>query len=96
MGTFLQLVEEPFREMILKFRVFLPNLMAMLTILVLGLAISWALKRLLVKLLELFHFDRVERPDGPHGAAAPGEPLAETLAGGGGDRLLARACCSSR
>ena len=58
MSTFLQLVEEPFREMILKFRVFLPNLMAMLTILVLGLAISWTLKRLLVKLLDLFHFDR--------------------------------------
>ena len=58
MSTFLQLVEEPFREMILKFRVFLPNLMAMLTILVLGLAVSWALKRLLVKMLDLFHFDR--------------------------------------
>jgi hypothetical protein len=44
--------------MILKFRVFLPNLMAMLTILLLGLAISWALRRLLVKLLDFFHFDR--------------------------------------
>lgn len=58
MNTFLQLVEEPFREMILKFRSFLPNLMAMLTILVLGLTISLALKHLLVKVLEIFHFDR--------------------------------------
>ena len=58
MDTFWQLVEEPFREMILKFRTFLPNLMAMLTILLIGLAVSWALKRLLVKLLEVFHFDR--------------------------------------
>lgn len=58
MSTFLQLIEEPFREMCLKFRAFLPNLMAMLTILILGLAISWALKRLLVKLLELFKFDQ--------------------------------------
>lgn len=58
MSTFLQLVEEPFREMILKFRVFLPNLLAMLTILLLGIVISWLLRRLLVKLLDLFHFDR--------------------------------------
>ena len=58
MSTFLRLVEEPFREMILKFRVFLPNLMAMLTILLLGLAISWALRRILVAALDLFHFDR--------------------------------------
>jgi len=58
MSTFMQLVEEPFREMLLKFRVFLPNLMAMLVIFVLGFAISWALRRVLVKLLDLFHFDR--------------------------------------
>lgn len=58
MSTFLQLIQEPFREMILKFRMFLPNLMAMLTILLLGLAISWVLKRLFVKVLDLFHFDR--------------------------------------
>ena len=58
MSTFLRLVEEPFREMLLKFRVFLPNLLAMLAILVLGLAVSWALKRLVVKVLDLFHFDR--------------------------------------
>lgn len=58
MSTFLQLILEPFREMIMKFRGFLPNLLAMLTILVLGLAVSWALKRLLLKLLDLFHFDR--------------------------------------
>ncbi len=58
MNTFWSLVEEPFREMVLKFRTFLPSLMASLTILLLGLAISWALKRVLVRLLELFHFDR--------------------------------------
>ena len=58
MSTFLQLVEEPFREMLLKFRVFLPNLMAMLVILVLGFGISWVLRRVLVRLLDLFHFDR--------------------------------------
>lgn len=58
MNTFLQLVEEPFREMILKFRIFLPNLMAMLTILVVGLVVSWALRWLVVKLLDLFRFDR--------------------------------------
>lgn len=58
MSTFLILVEEPFREMILKFRFFLPNLMAMLTILLLGLGVSWLLRRIVVGLLDLFHFDR--------------------------------------
>ena len=58
MSSFLQLVAEPFREMILKFRAFLPNLLAMLAILIVGFAVSWALKRLLMKLLDLFHFDR--------------------------------------
>lgn len=58
MSTFLQLIQEPFREMILKFRAFLPNLMAMLTILILGILVSWALKRLLVVILDFFHFDR--------------------------------------
>jgi hypothetical protein len=46
MNTFWNLVEEPFREMILRFRAFLPNLLATLTILVVGLAVSWVLKRL--------------------------------------------------
>jgi hypothetical protein len=32
--------------------------LAMLTILLLGIVVSWLLRRLLVKLLDLFHFDR--------------------------------------
>jgi len=54
---FLSLVMEPLREMLLKFRAFLPGFLAMLTIVVLGLFIAWLSKKILTKTLNALKFD---------------------------------------
>ncbi len=57
MEGFINLVMEPIREVFVKFRSFLPNFLAMLTIVVLGLVLAWITKKILIKVLNVLKFD---------------------------------------
>lgn len=57
MMDFLNLILEPLQEVFLKFKVFLPNLVAMLVIMVLGFAVARLIKVMLVKFLIAINFD---------------------------------------
>ncbi len=57
MEDFLNLILEPLKELFLKFKVFVPNLLAMLVILFIGVLLALALKRILVKFLTAVNFD---------------------------------------
>jgi hypothetical protein len=48
---------EAFRETMKRVALFLPKLMALLTFLVIGLAVGWLVKFLLMRILKAFHFD---------------------------------------
>lgn len=57
MEGFINLILEPLKELLLKFKVFVPNLLAMLVILAIGILISLVIKRALVKFLAAINFD---------------------------------------
>ncbi|MDD2915070.1 MAG: hypothetical protein PHP70_07095 [Gallionella sp.] len=57
MMDFLNLILDPLREMLLQFREFLPNLLAMLVIFALGFLLARLLRTLLVKFLGAVQFD---------------------------------------
>jgi hypothetical protein len=57
MMDFLNLILEPLQEVFLKFKVFLPNLLAMLVIMALGFVLAWIVKVILVKFLTAINFD---------------------------------------
>lgn len=57
MAEFLELILEPLQEVFLKFKVFLPNLLAMIVILVLGVLLAKFVRLMLVKSLNAINFD---------------------------------------
>ena len=57
MRDFLDLILEPLNELFTKFRDFLPNFLAMLVILVIGIFLALIVKRFLVKFLSAVNFD---------------------------------------
>ena len=57
MMEFLNLILEPLEEVFSKFKVFLPNLVAMLVIMVLGFILARLIKVVLVKFLIAINFD---------------------------------------
>ena len=57
MTDFLNLILEPLQEVFLKFQDFLPNLLAMLVILLLGILLAKLLRFILVKFLHAIEFD---------------------------------------
>lgn len=57
MEGFINLVMEPISEVFLKFKLFLPNFLAMITIIILGLFIAWISKKILIKVLTALKFD---------------------------------------
>jgi len=57
MENFLNLILEPLNELLLKFKVFLPNLLAMLVILLVGFILARIIKIMLVKFLTAIKFD---------------------------------------
>lgn len=57
MTDFLDLILEPLQEVFLKFKVFLPNLLAMLVIMVAGILLAKVIRLMLVKSLNAINFD---------------------------------------
>jgi hypothetical protein len=57
MMDFLNLILEPLQEVFLKFKIFLPNLLAMLVIMVLGIVLARLVKFILIKALAAISFD---------------------------------------
>ena len=57
MENFFDLILEPLKELFLKFKAFVPNLLAMLVILVVGIVIARVVKILLAKFLGAIKFD---------------------------------------
>jgi hypothetical protein len=57
MENFLDLILEPLKELFLKFKAFVPNLLAMLVILIVGIVIARLIKLVLVKFLTAIKFD---------------------------------------
>lgn len=57
MEDFISLILEPLKELLLKFKVFVPNLLAMLVILAIGILLAFIIKRILVKFLAAINFD---------------------------------------
>ncbi|MFA7242072.1 MAG: hypothetical protein WC091_18310 [Sulfuricellaceae bacterium] len=57
MSDFLDLILEPLQEVFLKFKVFLPNLLAMLVIMVAGILLAKVIRLMLVKSLNAINFD---------------------------------------
>ncbi len=57
MEGFINLVMEPITEVFLKFRSFLPNFLAMATIVIMGLFLAWITKKILIKVLNVLKFD---------------------------------------
>jgi hypothetical protein len=57
MNDFLDLILEPLQEVFLKFKVFLPNLLAMLVIMIAGMLLAKVIRLMLVKSLNAINFD---------------------------------------
>ena len=57
MTDFLDLILEPLQEVFLKFKVFLPNLLAMVVIMVAGILLAKIIRLMLVKSLNAINFD---------------------------------------
>jgi hypothetical protein len=57
MTDFLDLILEPLQEVFLQFRVFLPNLLAMLVIVLLGVVLALIVRFILIKALTAVNFD---------------------------------------
>jgi len=57
MRNFLDLILEPLNELFTKFKEFVPNFLAMLVILIIGIFVALIIKRFLVKFLAAINFD---------------------------------------
>jgi hypothetical protein len=57
MKDFLELILEPLKELFVRFKEFVPNFLAMLVILVIGIFLAFIIKRILVKFLAAINFD---------------------------------------
>lgn len=57
MSDFLNLILDPLHEVFLKFQVFLPNLLAMMVIMILGIVVAIVVRALLIKSLTAIRFD---------------------------------------
>ncbi len=57
MTEFLNLILDPLQEVLLDFRIFLPNLLAMFVIVLLGLVLAKVIRLILVKTLNAINFD---------------------------------------
>ncbi|MGC2049763.1 MAG: hypothetical protein WA635_14275, partial [Gallionella sp.] len=57
MEDFINLIIEPLNELFIKFKVFVPNLLAMLVILLAGIILARIIKLILVKFLIAINFD---------------------------------------
>jgi hypothetical protein len=57
MEDFLNLILEPLTALFMKFKLFVPNFLAMVVILMAGILVAYLLKRSLVKLLSTINFD---------------------------------------
>ena len=57
MTDFMEMIFEPLRELFMQFKAFLPGLLAMLVILVLGILLAKAIKAILVRFLTAVNFD---------------------------------------
>src|SRR3989338_7165467 len=57
MENFINLILEPLKELFLKFKVFVPNLLAMLVILFIGILLALIIKRVLMRFLAAINFD---------------------------------------
>ncbi|HLB05703.1 MAG TPA: hypothetical protein VJL62_03205, partial [Thermodesulfobacteriota bacterium] len=57
MEGFLNLILEPINEVYLKFKGFSPNLLAMLTIIIIGVIVAWLVKAVLLKFFKAIKFD---------------------------------------
>jgi hypothetical protein len=57
MSEFLNLILDPLREVFTKFQIFLPNLLAMLVIMIVGIIFARIIRAVLVKSLTAIHFD---------------------------------------
>jgi len=57
MKDFLELILEPLNELFTRFKEFVPNFLAMLVILVIGIFLAFIVKRFLVKFLSAINFD---------------------------------------
>jgi hypothetical protein len=57
MKDFLNLILEPLKELFLKFQAFVPNLLAMLVILIVGIVVARIIKLVVVKFLNAIKFD---------------------------------------
>lgn len=57
MEDFINLILEPLAELFTKFKMFVPNFLAMVVILLAGILVAYLLKRSLVKLLSTINFD---------------------------------------
>ena len=58
MENFFNLILEPLNDLFLKFKVFVPNFLAMLVILLIGILVALVVRRLLVKFLGAIKFDK--------------------------------------
>ena len=57
MTDFLNLILEPLQEVFLKFKTFVPNLLAMLVILITGILLARVLRAILIRFLKAINFD---------------------------------------
>lgn len=57
MEDFLNLILDPLTALLMKFKLFVPNFLAMLVILLLGLFVAFIIKRLVAKFLDAVNFD---------------------------------------
>lgn len=57
MEEFVKLILEPINEVYLKFKGFFPNLLAMLTIIIIGVCVAWLVKAVFLKVFKTIKFD---------------------------------------
>ncbi|MBI5100407.1 MAG: hypothetical protein HZB33_01020 [Nitrospirae bacterium] len=57
MEGFLSLILEPINEVYLKFKGFFPNILAMLTIIIIGICVAWLVKTVFLKVFKAIKFD---------------------------------------
>lgn len=57
MENFFNLILEPLKDLFIKFKVFLPNFLAMMVMLLIGIMVALIIRRFLVKFLEAISFD---------------------------------------
>lgn len=57
MEKFLNLILDPLKGLVFKFNIFVPNLLAMLAILLIGIVVALIIKKILVKFLDAINFD---------------------------------------